>query len=268
MRNRITVVISLLLCCAAGGGAIWANSGPTARGRSWQDERGGGQTSNPLVSVKEKARAAKSNDEAAIRALADEIFSMFNFDQAPAGMDDAIKERLVRAEIKYRQGRAKGSQEFRVAHMVNLLAHKLGAPDYARTNVLEVRRLRMSLLPYTSGLRAQSPADETRKGEKRSASMSPLEAFVVAVSLLQQKRFNVEYQLTNDEWVALHGGKRSAGSGAKFLEEMKARRRDSRRTDEIDEAIGRGFAAMSPSQILGLPEELLNTLGVERQEGR
>lgn len=264
MRNRITLVTTLLLCCAAGGGAIWANSGPTADGRSRHDARGGGQTSNPLVSVREKARGAKGDDEAAIRALADEIFGVFGLDQAPAGMDDAIKERLVRAEIKYRQGRSKGSAEFRVVHMVNLLAHKLGAPDYARTNVLEVRRLRVSLLPYTAGLRAQVPDDEIKKGGKRSASMSPLEAFFVAVSLLQQKRYNVEYQLTNDEWVALHGGKRSAGSGQKFLEEMNARRRDSRRTEELDEAIGRGFTAMSPSQILGLPEELLNTLGVDR----
>ena len=264
MKDRNKIWLALLLCCALGSGAIWATSSPTAQNHTGNDARGAALAANPLVGLKEKARAAKGNDEAAVRALADETFSIFNFDQAPAGMDDAIKERLVRAELRYRQGHGKGTPEFKVVHMVNLLAHKLSAPAYASTNVLEVRRLRMGLRPYTSDLRTQSQADETKKGEKHSASMSPLEAFFVAVSLIQQKRFNAEYQLTDDEWVELHGGKRTAGSGDKFLSEMRARRMDSTRTDELDQAIGRGFASMSPSQLLSLPDELLNTLGVER----
>ena len=264
MRHRNTIWLALLLCCAVGSGAIWATTSLTAQSHSQNDARGAALAANPLASLKEKARAAKGNDEAAVRALADETFRIFNLDQAPAGMDDAIKERLVRAELRYRHGRGKGTPEFKVAHMVNQLAHKLGAPDYARTNVLEVRRLRMGLRPYTSDLRTQSQADETKKAEKHSASMSPLEAFFVAVSLIQQKRFNAEYQLTDDEWVALHGGRRAAGSSEKFLAEMSARRRDAARTEELDLAIGRGFASMSPSQLLSLPDELLNTLGVER----
>ena len=264
MKDRNKLWLALLLCCAVGSGAIWSTSLPTAQNHSGNDARGAALAANPLAGLKEKARAAKGNDEAAVRALADDIFSLFNFDQAPAGMDDAIKERLVRAELRHRHGQGKGTPEFKVVHMVNQLADKLGAPPYARTNRLEVKRLRMGLRPYISDLGAQSQADETKNNEKHSSSMSPLEAFFVAVSLIQQKRFNAEYQLTDDEWVALHGGRRAAGSSEKFLAEMSARRRDSARTEELDLAIGRGFASMSPSQLLSLPDELLNTLGVER----
>jgi hypothetical protein len=95
------------------------------------------------------------------------------------------------------------------------------------------------------------------------AAMSPLEAFFFAVSLLQQKRYNVEFQLTNDEWTALHGGARARGSNG-FRGEMEARRGDSSRGDQIEQAIETGFAAMSAAEMLGLPEQLLDTLGVER----
>jgi hypothetical protein len=174
-------------------------------------------------------------------------------------MDDAIKERLVRAEINYRQGSHKvDPSEFRVVHVINRLADRLGAPAYARTNVFEVRRLRTDLLPYTSDLQTGDMADAL------GAPMSPLEAFFFAVSLFQQKRYNVDFQLTNDEWTALHGGARAGGGNGQFRGEMDARRSDTSRGDEIEQAIDKGFAEMSAAEMLSLPEQLLDTLGVER----
>lgn len=268
MRRHKMVALSLLLCCALGIWVTWSAANSNARAHMQSETRGGPQASNPLVRVNEKARAAKSGDEAAVRALTDEIFTTFSFDQGPAGMDDAIKERLVRAEVNYRRGGGRGSSEFRIVHMVNLLARKLGAPAYAHTNVFEVRRLRSALLPFTPDLQTWSRGEEMNKGKKRDTSsniaMSPLEATFFAVSLVQQKRYNVEHQLTNDEWIALHGGKRGKRAGEKFREDMKSRYNDSGRTDEVERAIERGFSVMSPGQILRLPEELLNALGVER----
>jgi hypothetical protein len=94
--------------------------------------------------------------------------------------------------------------------------------------------------------------------------MSPLEAFFVAVSLLQQKQYNVEFQLTNDEWTALHGGARASRTNGQFLDEMDARRADATRTNEIEQAVEKSFAQMGAAEMLGLPEQLLDTLGVER----
>lgn len=256
MRRRKQAAVPLLLCCAVVAGALWATSNSTASiaPASAEIDDGCG-----LTSVNARAQAAKGGDETAIRALADEMFRLFQFDQAPAGMDDAIKERLVRAEINFRNGTHKADpSEFRVVHVVNRLADRLSAPAYARTNVFEVRRLRTDLLPYMSDLQTGDLAAEL------GAPMSPLEAFFFAVSLLQQKRYNVEFQLTNEEWTALHGSRRAAGGNGQFRGEMEARRADTSRGDEIEQAIEKGFAEMSAAEMLSLPEQLLDTLGVER----
>ena len=90
------------------------------------------------------------------------------------------------------------------------------------------------------------------------------EGFFVAVTLIQQKRHNPEYQLTNDEWIALHGGKRTADGHKKFNEEMQQRRINSTRSEEVRQAVEAGISALGPFELLGLPDQLLNTLGIER----
>jgi hypothetical protein len=105
---------------------------------------------------------------------------------------------------------------------------------------------------------------EQRNGQKEKTLMSPLETFFVALTLIQQKRHNPEYQLTNDEWIALHGGKRIAGGNRKFNDEMQQRRLSSTRTDEVRKAVEKGIMSLSPLGMFQLPEEFLNTLGIER----
>jgi hypothetical protein len=259
-RRNVTVLLLLVLCAALG--VLGLSPETRVRGQAEVDRN---QAHNPLLRINEKAKLARGSNEAGIQALTDEVFSTLNFDQAPAGMDEAIKERLVRAEINYRMGQSKGSaSEFRVVHMVNLLADRLGAPSYVRTNVFEVRRLRMNLLPYTSDLQTNLRVKDEKELKKVDGSMSPLEAFFIATSLVQQKMYNAEFQLTNDEWIALHGGKRTRKANQEFLEEIKDRRSNSSRSNEVEKAVQRGFAAMTPYQIVNLPDELLNTLGIER----
>ncbi|MFN2454136.1 MAG: hypothetical protein ABR577_07935 [Pyrinomonadaceae bacterium] len=268
MKRRKIIAIPLLLCCALGGGAMWLVPNTIIRGQSQANAPAIAQASNPLAGINDKLRTAKGGGEAAARALADDIFSRFDFDQAPAGMTDAIKERLVRAELNYRKGRGKAISELSIARMINRLAFRLDAPAYGRTNLFEVKRFEAGLIPYTPELRAQLRAPEAGNGKSRRASadrtMSPLEATFVAGLLLQQKRFNAEYQLTNDEWIALHGGKRGSKLSENFREEMSARRNDAKRTTELEQAAAHSLTAMHPSQILNLPMELLDTLGVER----
>jgi hypothetical protein len=261
MKRQNLTVLLLLVLCGGGLGVFWFSLETPARGET---EVARNQAHNPLLRINEKAKLARGSNEDEVRAVADEVFSTFNFDQAPAGMDDAIKARLVRAEINYRMGHGKGSaSEFRVVHMVNLLAHRLGAPAYVRTNAFEVRRLRMDLLPYTSDLQSSLSRNDEKGPKKLGDLMSPLEAFFIAMSLVQQKRYNAEFQLTNKEWIALHGGKRTAKANQAFLDVMKNRRSDSSRADEVERAVRRGFTAMTPYQMLSLPDELLNTLGIE-----
>jgi hypothetical protein len=186
--------------------------------------------------------------------LADEIFANFNLDQAPAGMTDALKDRLARAEAKYRNG-GKGVVETDIVRMVNRLAHVLKAPDFARTNLYEVRRLRVGIAPYIPELRSR---------QSDSHTLSPLEGAYIAMLLVQEKRSNPEFQLTNKEWVALHGGARTAKGDAKFRAAITARIDDRSRSDELQQAFERSFSAMTPAQLLNLPVGLLDALGVDR----
>lgn len=268
MNRHKTLALSLLLVCALGSWVMWVNSNSLVRGQSQPPLRGDNQVVNPFARLDDKARAAKGGGETQVRELTDEILSSSNLDQAPAGMADAIKARLVRAEVNYRNGRSKAISEFDVIRMVNMVAQKTGAPDFAKTNVFEVRRLQLGILPFVPNLLARTRDGLENDGRPRGAAvnsaMSPLEATFVATLLLQQKRHNAEYQLTHDEWVALHGSKRKGASNEKFQEQMKAHRKNSNRTDELDRAMARGLTAMSPVQLLSLPEELLDRLGVER----
>lgn len=280
MRKRNTWVISLLLFFALAGGAIWITSNSTAQNKSGADKRGGPQsspveanTSKPLGNINDKSRAANNGGETEIRELADEIFATYQLDQAPAGLGDVIKERLVNAEINYRSGKGQeGISDASIVRAVNYLAYKAGAPIYAQTNVFELRRAKLALLPYTADLQARSRATDglmlgdgkTTTKDANSPTMSPLEATFYMILLVRQKMSNADYQLTNQEFVALHGGKRHAKSNKLFQGEMQSRRSDSGRTDELHQAVEKRFAEMKTSEIINLPEELMYVLGIQK----
>ena len=263
MKKRYLVNGSLVLLALLAGTTCWNLSRTAAhtnlRRAATDEDR------NPLVKINQKARAAKSGGEAATRELVDEMFRSFDFAQQFAELDDSIKDRLVRAELNHKRSNGKSScSEQRVVRAVNLLADKIGTPAYTHTNVFEVRRLRASLLSYTSDLQEGRSNNGLHQGQKDQSSMSPLEAFFVTVTLVQQKQHNPEYQLTNDEWIALHGGKRTVDGSRKFSYEMQQRRISSTRTDEVQKAVEKGITSMSPLDLFQLPEEFLNTLGIER----
>ena len=233
-------------------------------GLSRDEAAAAARAAKPLAGLNDKARAAKNGDEAAVRGLADEIFNQFELGSAPAGLADSIKDRLVRAEVNYRAGGGKGISDAAAVRMVNRLAHEVGAPAFARADVFELRRLKTGLLPYTSDLQSRAADGGVGHKDANEPSMSPLEGAYFAMLLVQQKRFNPEYQLTHDEWVALHGGKRSGKSNAKFQDKIKERKGDATRDVEMKKAFEDGLAKKSVGELLELPATLLDTLGVER----
>jgi hypothetical protein len=264
MKRRNVMGFSFVLCCALIGGATWIASTNSVHGLSREEAAADARASKPLAGLNDKARAAKGGDEAAVRALADEIFGQFNTENAPAGLADAMKDRVVRAELNYRAGRGKGISEADAVRMVNRLAHEIGAPAFARSDVFELRRLRAGLLPYTSDLQSRAAEGPAGRKNPHEPSMSPLEATYFAVLLVQQKRFNPEFQLTHDEWVELHGGKRKNKANAKFHDKIRERRDDATRTEEMQKAFEDGLSKKSVAQLLELPAALLDTLGVQR----
>lgn len=264
MTGRKLTALSLTLCCTILGGATFITSMQTVRGGAQTGAGAAAQPSRPLARLNEKARAARSGDEAAVRELADEVLGQLNADQAPAGLADAIRERLVSAEMRYRAGNGKAISDAKIVRMVNRLAREVGAPAFARTDVFELRRMKTGLLPFTSDLQTREVGGPSGRRNPRELTMAPLEATYFALALVQQKLHNPEYQMTQDEWVQLHGGKRKSDSTGKFREKMKERRNDSNRTRELQKAFADGLAAKSPLQLLELPATLLDSLGVER----
>jgi hypothetical protein len=263
MKKRYTLIGSLILLALLGGNAFWNTSRSTAHTNP--PPVSNDAASNPLVAINQKARAARSGDETATREFVDEMFRMFDFATEFAELDESVKDRLVQAQLNYSGKRGKNScSEQRIVHAVNRLADRIGTPAYTRTNVFEVRRLRANLLLITPELQGPRYKTDLRQGQKQKPLMSPLEAFFVAGMLIQQKRHNPEYQLTNTEWIALHGGKRIEGGSKKFDDEMKQRHVASTRTEEVRQAVYKGVGSMSPFDLLQLPAELLDTLGIER----
>lgn len=278
MRKRNTLIISLLLICVVTGGAIWMTSNSTAQStfemseaQSSSDQE---KSSSPLSNINGKARAANNGGgETEVRALADEIFTTYQFDEAPAVVGDSIKERLVRAELNYRGGKGQqGISDASIVRAVNYLAYKLGAPAYAQTDVFELRRMKTAILPYTGDLQARSRAEEvnavmsgtqkTNANDAHTPTMSPLEAIFFMTALVQQKQSNPEYQLTNEEFVALRGNKRQAQSEKMFRTEMQSRMDDRSRSRELVQQVEKRAAEMSLSEIVNLPEELMYVLGI------
>lgn len=198
----------------------------------------------------------------------------------PAVAFDAIKDRLVRAEVEYRtrNGKQKAIDERDVVRMVNNLADTLQLPDYAKTNTLQVRHLRMGVWPRLKDFIRQEDAKERAKpnahiGLRTTTKMSPLEATYLAMLMLQQKANNAAYQITPNEerrfaynlklerWTAHRNGKDLESQN---LPRLKAQGEDNPKAGEIREAVSRGLTSLTSAQLGSLPNNLLDTLGIQR----
>jgi hypothetical protein len=221
------------------------------------------QPARLLGQLNDKAKAARADDEKSLRALADEVFNTADLNSAPAGMLDAVKERLVRAEIGYRNGRDEGIPEINVVKVVNGFAREFKAPEYAKTSKFEVRQLRVRTLLLLPNFIADGrrPA---KVGDSIAERMSPMEATFITVLLLKQKLSNPEYQVTHAErvskWAEKHGGRKNETakqSKAKDADDSSARR------EEMERVIARRTSEISAFALLNIPSNALNVLGVK-----
>ena len=105
MNKRFALVLTLLTIGALVSGAIWHSTNTLAQDQSGAsgDSGDAGKMMDDLID--EKAQKAKSNDELAVRALADEFFNSPYFAVAPADIKDALKERALREAMKNRRGK-------------------------------------------------------------------------------------------------------------------------------------------------------------------
>lgn len=272
------IVLYLMLGSAFLAMVLMVATGESVSGRP-RKERESRQTR-----INKRAQDARNGDRAAIQALANETF-----DPADLGLGDipeeaveAIKNRLVKAEMDYRagNGKQKAIEERDVARMINNLADTLQLPDYAKTNSFQVRHLRLGVWPNLLKFIAQEDAKEranphVRMGLKITTKMSPLEGAYVAVLMLQQKNQNAAFQITPkqeslfvynlklERWTAHRNGKNLENQKPP---QLKLLGQDNPKVREMRQAVSNGLTSLAPTELKNLPSNLLDSLGIEGRE--
>lgn len=264
--------------------ALWQVRSPSAHGNAPSVSQDGAQMTDPLVSLDRKAKATRGGGPSAVRDLTDDAFNTFALTEVPAFTQEAMKERVARAEVNYRNGADTGISEVKVAKTVNDLANKLEIPDYAKVSPAMVRLVRVGLMLELPNFIAQdAPADKKRKKIRSSINpfMSPLEATSVTLFLLQQKMLNDAFQVSHKEFFAsMHekqlqkwgewrarkdGGAQQIGDGqAEQQTGPKLRVVSNSKTNDARRAAKRAAETMSPDALLNLADSSLDILGINR----
>lgn len=218
--------------------------------------------------------------EDSIRELADVLFKEFG-SEIPPGISERIKERLIRAELKYRESH-QGVREGNVVEVINNLASRFGAPDYAKTTLLQVRFMRASLRRYVPNLVAVE-TQESRMGLRQpvgtgmNPEVSPLEAAFLALLMVQQKMLNDDWQQTPEEWAANQKKRYLSrpkvapqdNAGPQFgvsPEDEERQRRNNEKRNEMRLLVYRGAAKLNPARLNDLIQSSLDTLGIAKSE--
>jgi hypothetical protein len=126
--KRIKVSLVLFVLAAFTCTLLWLAKSPSVQGRAPSVTQDDGQMANPLASLNRKAKATKGADPIAVHDLTDEVFATFAPTELPPFTQEAMKERVGRAEVNYREGADKGIPEFRVSKTVNELAVSSRSP--------------------------------------------------------------------------------------------------------------------------------------------
>jgi len=274
--KRYLLLFTLLVICVLANGLIRRGEKPLALpaeiGAAAMTEEVNNLTGDL---IDEKARKARDSDEASIRELADEVFASSHFGEMTTGILEKIKERVITHEVKYRQNK-KGIKEKNVVNMVNELADKAGAPEYAKTSPLQVRSLRARLMiGYPNFI---SPANAVGKkglhkkvGTPMNPEMSPLEAVFVAGVLLEQKMINEEFQHSPQEWEKKlknkelknwQSGEKRRGGGKRGSPNLAVS--SNSRAREMRQVIAQSPTQMNPADLISIVDNSLDTLGIER----
>lgn len=106
----------------------------------------------------------------------------------------------MQAQENYRAGAQSAIHEADIVKAVNNFATTIGAPAWAHTTPAEVRKLRVRLgIVMPQLFLYEGPPDAKGRYPLLSPKMSPLEASFVALTMLNMKAFNPDFQFTAAE---------------------------------------------------------------------
>jgi len=224
---------------------------------------------NPLHGLNEKARKSSAGDQVALNELVDDIMTQYGLLNGIPGAKEAVKDRIVRAEVRYQQI-GKGISEQKLVKMINNLAQAFAAPEFMKTDIQQVRYMRVSRMVFMPNLINQRKHQETKSDTAINGEMSPVEAMYIAVDLVFQKLNVEDFQVTPREFRANANKRRQelwANRAASFqttekVFQMKAAQAPSK-TEEVKETYRR-VAAIKPAELNQLLDSMMSTLGIDK----
>jgi hypothetical protein len=261
MTRKQTKKATLLLLLILGLAVLLTTAGVSPKSEANQNS----DLRSRVALLNAKARLARSGDEKAVSDLADEVFKQFGHPE----MTDALpvfKDRLVRAEINYRRQGKGGISERNLVKALNRFTEKIGAPDYAKVSVAQLRYLRVNLISAFPSFISQPPEKQPRKTVV-NPEMSPLEAAGLTLLMVTQKLSNEDFQVTPEEWAAKRHRQQVAkwearrnAKPAPMIEDAKARvASESARSKELQQVFFNRAA-----DILPLIDNSLEDMGISR----
>ena len=152
--------------------------------------------------IDNKALAAKSGDQGAVKDLVDSIFAQNGIDQFNSNLVDSLKDRVVRAQLNGRM-----VSEIQVVQAINWLMGQCSAPAYAQTSLLQIRITRLQMNSVMPNLFAEkesySSLDLSKPPNSQPlVSIPAAEAVTLLTVIVHQKVLNPNYQKEPAQWDA------------------------------------------------------------------
>jgi hypothetical protein len=204
MNKSARILVSIVLLLTICGLFIRLTRHWLAYGKAQESKNSRVSLPAPYAQVDEKAALLKGADEKPIRELAAAVVVLAVGDSVPDVLVSPFQELLIRAEINYRSGRKAGIPEANIVRVIDELAQRLDAPEYARTDEDEVRDTRLAIsymMPHFIVHQPLAAGEESTRAlpYTLNPTMSPLEAVYVARFLIMQKEINESSQITREE---------------------------------------------------------------------
>jgi hypothetical protein len=246
----VTMLSGLCLC----GVLLFNNFTPSTTGQSYDNI-------NHVKKLNDFAKTSNLTNTNEAEILLNEALKVSNgIESSTLSNFPDIKNRIIRAELKYRNNQRDGVSETDIAVVINNLATQFNAPEYAKTNELEVRELRVAsarIMPNFVG--RYRIAEEDRVGlinNEINPKMSPIEAVFITGFLVSQKTSSPYYQMSNAEkqadWVNLHK--------PNVIDNLPDNRE---RQIEMNTVISNGTRNMGLNEAINKVNQLLTNLGIE-----
>ncbi|MBV9760944.1 MAG: hypothetical protein JO340_10305 [Acidobacteriaceae bacterium] len=199
-----------------------------------------------------------------VSAMADAVFAVphaFSTRQVPDFVMELLKQRFSVAEEAYWNRGHAGVREQDLVAAFNHLAVRLNLPEYAQTSQDQLHTLRMHMLlrnPRFMGLRLTRQS-VNGDPEPVSETMSPLQAYHLALTMIDAKLVAPRYQLSPAEWAVRKPlpSSPSAGTRRRLLCTS-----NSPRMKEMDDRLYAAFDSLSDIQGLEILTETLNRIGI------